>query len=335
MKTLLRSLVSFLLVCSLHAQTKLPRYAVLKTEGGEAYLTSVNQLSDQGYRVLVAGKFTILHLEATPPDTYRYLRLEVKGGPAQFTNWINEQGAHGYRWLPRTALLEKAPHPKNYEYRFAPHGALGPAKGRELSSVVEEGYRPAGIVYFSHSIGAATKEMFFEHEVGQPAYASPLPPDSKIQIADAMRVGNVMKDVDKLAKQGHRFLGCHDSNKGGGMAVMMEKCPDECAGRYEYRYFDAKDAAQVERDLNALGKDGFRVVPDALQSRPHLLERDTRDKRTFSYRTLDPPDAVALGPLLNAADGEKYVPLDFVWHVGWTTQGILVLEKETTASANP
>lgn len=150
-----------------------------------------------------------------------------------------------------------------------------------------------------------------------------------------MPVGNVMKDVDKLAKQGHRFLGCHDSNKGGGMAVMMEKCPDECAGCYEYRYFDAKDAAQVERDLNALGKDGFRVVPDALQSRPHLLERDTREKRTFSYRTLDPPDAVALGPLLNAADEEGYVPLDFVWHVGWTAQGILVLEKETTASANP
>ena len=334
MKTFLRSLVCFLLVFSLHAQTKLSKYAVLKTEGGEAYLTSVNQLSDQGYRVLVGGKFTILHLEATPPDTYRYLRLEVKGGPAQFTNWINEQGAHGYRWLPRTALLEKAPHPRNYEYRFAPHGALGPSKGRELSSLLEEGYQPVGIVPFLHTIGGATREMFFEHEVGQPAHASPLPPGSEIQVADAMRVGNVMKDVDKLAKQGHRFLSCHDSNKGGGMAVMMEKCPDDCAGRYEYRYFDAKNAAQVERDLNALGKDGFRVVPDALQSRPHLLERDTREKRTFSYRTLDPPDAVALGPLLNTADEEGYVPLDFV-HVGWTAQGILVLEKETTASATP
>lgn len=335
MKTLLRSLFSFLLVFSLHAQTKLPKYAVLKTEGGEAYLASVNRLSDQGYRLIVAGKFTILRLEATPPDTYRYLRLEVKGGPAQFTNWVNEQGAHGYRWLAHTGLLEKAPHPRNYEYRFAPHGALGPSKGAELSSLLEEGYRPVGIAYFSHTIGAATKEMFFEHEVGQPAYDTHLPPGSEIQVADAMRVGNVMKRVHELAKQGYRFLSPHDSNKGGGSAVMMEKCRDDCAGRYEYRYFDAKDAPQVERDLNAPSKDGFRVVPDALQSRPHLLERDTRAKRTFSYRALDPKDAAELKQALNAADPEGYVPLDFVWHVGWKAEGFLVLEKVTTASATP
>jgi hypothetical protein len=115
--------------------------------------------------------------------------------------------------LARTGLLEKAPHPRNYEYRFAPHGALDPSKGAELSSLLEEGCRPVGIVYFSHAIGAATKEMFFEHEVGQSAYASHLPPGSEIQVADAMRVGNVMKRVHELAKQGYRFLSPHDSNK--------------------------------------------------------------------------------------------------------------------------
>jgi hypothetical protein len=335
MRTLLRFLFSILLAFSLHAQTKLPKFAVLKTEAGEAYLTSVNQLSDQGYRFIVDGKFTILRLEATPPDTYRYLRLEVNGGPAQFTNWVNERGAHGYRWLAHTGLLEKAPHPKNYEYRMAPHGALGPAKGRELSSVFEEGYRPVGIAYFSHAMGSATKEMFFEHEVGQPTYVTHLPPGSEIQVADAMRVGAVMKQVDELAKQGYRFLSPHDSNKGGGTAVMMEKCREDCSRRYEYRYFDAKDAPQVERDLNAMSKDGFRVVPDALQSRPHLLERDTREKRKFSYRALDPKNAAELEQALNAADPEGYAPLGFVWHVGWTAEGFLVLEKETTASPSP
>jgi hypothetical protein len=335
MKTLLRSLLPFLLVFSLYAQTPPPKYAVLKTENGDAFLNSVNQLSDRGYRVLVEDKFTILRLEATPPDTYRYLRLEVKGGIAQFTNWINDQGAHGYRWLARTTLLEKAPHPKNYEYRNSPHGALGPSKGRELSSVLEEGYSPTGIVYFSHTIGASTKEMYFEHEVGQPAYASPLPSGSEIQVADAMRAGNVMKHVDELAKQGYRFLSPHDSNKGGGIAIMMRKCPDDCAGRYQYRYFDAKDAPQIERDLNPLGKDGFQVVPGSLHERPHLLERDTRAKRTFAYRVLDAKDAAGLEQALNAADQAGYVPLDFVWHVAWTAEAFLLLEKETTASANP
>lgn len=335
MNAVLRPLFSLLLVFSLHAQATLPKYAVLKTEGGEAYLTNVNQLSDEGYRLIVAGKFTILRLEATPPDTYRYLRLEVKGGPAQFTNWVNEQGAHGYRWLARTGLLEKAPHPRNYEYRFVRHGALGPSKGSDLSSLLEEAYRPVETVSFSHALGADTTEMFFEHEVGQPAYASHLPPGSEVQIADAMRVASVMKRVDELAKQGYRFLAPHDSNKGGGIAVMMEKCRDDCAGRYEYRYFDAKDASQVERDLNALSKGGFRVLPHALRSRPHLLERDTREARRFSYRALDPKDAAELGQALNTADPDGYMPLGFAWHVGWTAEGFLVLEKETTASATP
>jgi hypothetical protein len=334
MKTLLRFFVPCILLLSLHAQTQ-PKYAVLKTDNKDAFLDSVNQLADRGYRVLIQGRFTILRLDAMPPDTYRYLRLEGKSGPAQFTNWINDQGARGYRWLARTGFLEKAPHPRNYEYRNSPHGALGPSKGRELSSLYEEGYRPVGTAYFSQALGAGMTEMYFEHELGQPAYASPLPPGTEIRVVDAMRAGNILKHVDELAKQGYRFLTPHASNKGGGIAIMMEKCVEDCSGRYEYRNFDAKDKPQVERDLNTLGGDGFRALPAALPARPHLLERDTHFKRTFTYRVLDSKDAAQLEHGLNAADQEGYTPLDFLWRVGWTAEGFLVLERETTASAAP
>jgi hypothetical protein len=334
MKLLLRSL--FLLTATLHAQTSLPKYAVIKTENGDAYLARVNELADQGYRVRVVSRYTVLRLEAAPPDTYRYIRLEVKGGPAQFINWINDQGAHGYRWLPRTGLLEKAPHPRNYEYRYASHGALGPSRGHELSAMAEQGYQPVELVGFAHSIGATTREVFFERDLDQPAPAPPSHPGTAIAVADAMRAGNVMKRVDELAKQGYRYAGPHDSNKGGGIAAMMQKCPEDCSGRYEYRYFDAKSLEQVERDLNALGKEGFRVVPSALTWRPHVLERDRQAKQAFVYRVLDPVDAADLERRVNAADAEAFVPLDFVWHAGFATaQGFLVLEKETTASANP
>lgn len=334
MKSVMRSLIPLILIVSLQAQDNLPKYSVLKTECGDVCLASLNQLADRGYRVLAVGKYAILRLDATPPDTYHYLRVEVKGGPAKFTNWINEQGAHGYRLLLPAGLLEKAPHPRNYEYRNSPHGS-GPSKGRELSSVVQDGYRPSGIVPFSNIFGT-TAEVYFEREVGRPAVASPQVATA-IEVADAMRADNVMKRVDELAQQGYRFLSPHLSNKGGGIAVMMEKCPDNCAGRYEYRYFDAKDATQVERDLNALGKDGFRVVRAALMWRPHLLERDTHEKRTFSYRALEASDAESLQRSLNSAAEEGYTPIDFVWHVGLTLQRtfFLVLEKETTASPGP
>ncbi len=120
------------------------------------------------------------------------------------------------------------------------------------------------------------------------------------------------------------------------LAVIMEKCPDDCSGRYQYRYFDAKNQKQSQRDLNALGKDGFRVLPSALSSRPHLLERDTQARQAFTYRTLDPADAADLEQHLKAPDTQGFLPLHFVWHSGFATaQGLLVLENETTAAANP
>ena len=334
MRLLLGSLASFILLASLHSQTPLAKYAVVKTENGDAYLTSLNGLADQGYRVVTVSRYTVLRLDAAPPDTYRYLRLEVKGGPAQFTNWINEQGAHGYRWLPRTELLEKAPHPRNYEYRNSPHGALGPSKNHDLFSVVLEGYHPAGIVMFSHAFGAGTFEEYFERELGERDPSLPKP--GFIQVADAMRADAVLKHVNEFAKQGYRFLAPHQSNKGGGIAVMMQRCSEDCFGRYEYRYFDAKNAEQVEHDLNAFGNEGFRVAPAALGERPHLLERDRREKQAYSYRILNPVNAASLQTSLNSTDQEGYTPVGFVWHTGaWTGEGFLVLEKETTAAPAP
>lgn len=334
MKLLLRFL--FLLAATLHAQTTLPKYTVIKTENGDAYLARINQLADQGYRVLAVSKYTVLHLEATPPDTYRYLRIEALRGPAQLTNWLNEQGAHGYRWCSHTGLLEKAPHPRNYEYHTAGHGKYGVSRPQDLSAMVEQGYRPLHPIAFQHPIGPITSEVFFERDLDQPAPPQPRYPGTAIAIAEGGRVATAMKRINDLALKGYRFDGPHNTTRVDYLAVMMEKCPEDCSGRYEYRYFDAKNQEQVERDLNALGKDGFRVVPSGLASRPHVLERDTRAKQAFTYRALDPADAADLEKQLNAPDAEGYVPLDFVWHSGFATaQGFLVLQKEIASPANP
>lgn len=324
MKSLVHSLAALVLIASLHAQNNLPQYSVLRAEKGESFLAKVNQLADQGYRMLTAGKYAVLHLEATPPDTYRYAGFEVHGGPVQVTNWLNEQGAHGYRWVPNIGLLEKSPHPRNYEYRASPRG-LGPSKTGNLSAgFLEEGYHP---------VAPGTEETFFEREVGQSRTSSP--PVGAIAVSNAMHVHNVMKRTNELARQGYRFLAPLPSGTCCRSAVMMQKCSDDCAGRYEYRSFDAKNAAQLEHDLNALGSDGFRLLPSMLHRPPHLLERNTREKHSYSYRAIDPPDDASLQRALIAADQENYKPIGFVWHVGWNAQGFLLLEKEITAPSVP
>ena len=207
MRTLSRFWMCLFLALSLHAQTSAPpKYTVISPKQGEDFLATLGQLSDQGYRVIVGGKYLILRLDATPPDTYRYARLEVNGGLAQFTNWINDQGAHGYRWLPGTGLLEKAPHPHNYQYTNAAGGALGPARGRELSFLVEDGYHPTEMVFFSHAIGGTTNQMFFERELGPSGQVQGFRFGDEVQLADAMRTSKVMEHVNQLAAKGYRFL---------------------------------------------------------------------------------------------------------------------------------
>jgi hypothetical protein len=331
MRILYRVFILLLLTASLQGQAPTNQYTVIKTEDGEPFINRVNELADLGYRVLFVSRYTVLRRDAIPPDTYRYLRVEVSGGPKQFSNWINEQGARGYRWVPSTDLLEKAPHPRNYEYLYRPHTA----KANELSSLVEQGFHPLQTTYFSHPFGSSTPEMFFERDLDAPGPAATPEVGKNIAVSDAMRSSKVMMRVDELARQGYRVRGPHPSAKGGGVALLLEKCQPECAGRYQYRKFAVKDAAQVETDLNALGTDGFQVLPASLEGRLYVVERDTRDTKKFVYRVLDPADLPALELALNAAAQQGYEPIQFAWHIGWSVHGFLLLQKEITDATAP
>jgi hypothetical protein len=93
---------------------------------------------------------------------------------------VNELGAHGYRWLPRTVFMEKALHPRNQEYRNSPVARRG-------------GISPRG-----HRLLLARRRLGDQGDVlrarsGKPAFATQFAPGTEIKVADATRVGNVMK----------------------------------------------------------------------------------------------------------------------------------------------
>ena len=160
-----------LLACSLTAQVAPPlKYKVLKSGKPQQTVAALNALAEQGYRLILPGQVFILRFEATPPDTYRYKPVDFKDGPVQFVNWLNEQGARGYRRVPWPGadVMGKEPHPRNYEYASpSPHSFhFGGAKTDELSSLVSQGYHPVGLAWFSLHIGSPWRELFFEREMG-------------------------------------------------------------------------------------------------------------------------------------------------------------------------
>jgi hypothetical protein len=303
-------------------------------------VAALNALADQGYRLISPGRMFILRLEAAPPDTYRYMAMDKKGGPVQFLNWLNEQGAHGYRWVLSAGadVMEKEPHPRNYEYASpSPHSFhFSPAKTDELSSLVIQGYHPVGLAWFSLYVGSPWREVFFEREIDAKSDPVRTREGRQIEIADAMRAGNVMKHVDELAKDGYRYLTPYVSQKGGGLAVMMHKCGQDCGGPFEYRYFDVHDTGQLDKELNEQGKEGFRVVPQALMMRPHVLERAAAKTETYAYHVLPLKDPMALEQELNGNEQAGYAPVGYVGRSGmWTAEALLLLEKVSMVSPTP
>jgi phosphoenolpyruvate carboxylase len=106
---------------------------------------------------------------------------------------VNELGAHGYRWLPRTVFMEKALHPRNYEYRNSPPWFVRFIHGAGTVVARRGGISPRG-----HHLLLARRRLGEQGDVlrarsGKPAFATQFAPGTEIKVADAMRVGNVMK----------------------------------------------------------------------------------------------------------------------------------------------
>jgi hypothetical protein len=114
--------------------------------------------------------------------------------------------------------------------------------------------------------------------------------------------------------------------------VMLQKCDQDCGGPFEYRYFDVHDMNQLVEELDKQGKEGFRVVPQALPLRPHVLERAVTTE-TYAYHAVKVKEAEELEQTLNSRDQEGFVPIGYVWRVGWTADAFLVLEKVIAGSA--
>ena len=296
----------------------LAKYKVLKVDVRRD-VTAVNEAADQGYRLLFSYRFAVMRLDTVPPDTYRYLPIPEGRGRSSLLNALNQQGALGYRIVAEKGVLEKEPHPHNYEYRGA-EGFTRNARNSSYASLQMMGFQP---------ISDLSSEQLVVREIGE---EHPAPRPKPVRVIDAIRQSKLLEHMAELAAEGYRYRGPQFSEKGGGHAVAMEICESTCGGPFEYRSFDVDTAPQLERDLNKLGSEGFHVVPRSMDFAPHVAERPANHTQTFTYRVIDASDEAVLAKELNQADLDGFVPLGGAAHVGWSVRVFMVLEKLTSAT---
>lgn len=290
----------------------LPRYRVVKSWPVKQAVPALNEAASQGYRVLLLGKLAIMRLDTEPPEIYRYMAIPNAGIFATLMNAVNQQGAFGYRWMANTDLMEKEPHPHNYEYETI-EGFKADTREQSRRSLVERGFV---------SVGAFATRPIFMHELDS---APPAHPERQSKFVDMASEKKTFKDITKWAQQGYRYIGPDYPANGHGL--RMEICDESCGGPFEYRRVEVKDVEQLQDDLNDAAQKGFHLVRRSFHWPPELLERGANHTPGFEYRVGSADDATATEQFVNAGDRDGFVPVAFAAHVGWTVHAIVILEK--------
>lgn len=300
------------------AQTApLPQYKVLKSSTAKNAASEWNAAADQGYRFLFEGRLAVMHLEATAPDTYRYAALPDRNLRDTFLNALNQQGAFGYAWINGTHMLEKLPHPHVYEYAIVEGFAAG-TRHTSHDSLIAQAFAPVGRF---GSVPIYVRDT----TIDSPATS----PQSVTRFIDRLNPGKTFKQISALAAQSYRYRS--DELTDSGTRIAMDLCDNACGGPFEYRRFEGKDAAQIEKTLNDFASDGYRIVRASLDWEPYLVERPARhpvsSPATFSYRVSEAKDAATIEQFLNTTAQDGFVPVGFLAHIGWTASIFIVVER--------
>lgn len=232
----------------------------------------------------------------------------------------------GYAWVKGASILQKLPHPHVYEYDIVEGFSLG-ARRKSRDALLSQGFAAVGRfgsvpIYMRDTV----LELTLTSGSGQ----------RDIRFLDRSNKRKFLKQVSALAAQGYRYRSAELTDS--GQAMTMERCDSACGGPFEYRTFDVKNAEQLERTLNDLARDGFRVVADSLDWMPYLAEGNSPSSTnagggsaesgtSYSYRVANARDAESLEQFVNTAAKDGFQPVGFAAHVGWTAEIFIIVEK--------
>ena len=320
------------------------RYLLLKNEGSDLQrqLTSAAAAGFHVTRWQHDG--IILEKVASPPDTFRYLRLESSAA-VRLQNQLNELGASGYRLLRGSAsswqvqniplgytqkfsvLLEKEPHPHNYRYwlvdlppnmdsRFLRKQvlALREVTAQAMAEAYQQGYQEVEQISFvggRYGGGFAILEKPIATLPGQPARGE-FETEWFLSL-HASKPSALQQEVNEAAARGYRMTP-------SGFLEKVAKPPDT----YEYLLLPNKKGPELERKLNEAGARGFHFSPNS-----HWLEKSAHSTGQYQYLVLENTQLSALNDVMAKPVAQGYRPVSVVIHAGFSkVTRSLIMERE-------
>jgi len=148
-------------------------------------------------------------------------------------------------------------------------------------------------------------------------------------VLEVVKLDTFEKEINIAADQGFRLMMSSTSENGARIQALMERAaadPDV----FQYRMVATFSEKTGDKEMNAAGADGFRVVPHTAMIKKGLtifntnsvviMEKAPKSSELFEYRTISAIRTATFHRELKAA-------VDEGWKVADTTYGRVLLER--------
>ena len=160
-------------------------------------------------------------------------------------------------------------------------------------------------------------------------YTQQIEADQHYLILEVVKLDTFEKEVNAAAGQGFRLMMSSTSDNGGRIQALMQRAstpPDV----FQYRMVATFSEKAGDKEMNAAGAEGFRIVPNTAMVKKGLtifntnsvvvMEKAPKSSERFEYRTISAVKTATFHRELKSA-------VDEGWKVVDTLYGRVMLER--------
>lgn len=156
-------------------------------------------------------------------------------------------------------------------------------------------------------------------------------PESRYLLLSTVKTSTMQKELDEASAQGFRIISSASSCNQSEMVLFLERVT-EAPNTYKYRLLATTRTSTMEKELNQVAQDGFRLLPRTITAKEgfltneivSVLELAPKSTKRYQYRLLATSRTSTLQKEVSQAEGDGFVLVGLVGR----GENMVIMEKE-------
>lgn len=156
-------------------------------------------------------------------------------------------------------------------------------------------------------------------------------PESRYLLLSTVKTSTMQKELDEASAQGFRIISSASSCNQSEMVLFLERVT-EAPNTYKYRLLATTRTSTMEKELNQVAQEGFRLLPRTITAKEgfltneivSVLELAPKSTKRYQYRLLATSRTSTLQKEVSQAEGDGFVLVGLVGR----GENMVIMEKE-------